>query len=161
MIGAFSFGGGYAMIPLIQNEIILNHQWLSLQQFLEIIAIAEMTPGPVAINSATYVGYKVAGIPGSVVATLGVIFPSLILILLLARLFRRFQSSSWVSAIIRSIKPAVIGLILTALFILGRPVLVDLKAIIIGIVAFCLLMGERIHPITVIAISAGMGIIFY
>ena len=86
LIGAFSFGGGYAMLPLIQKEVVTKHAWLTLQQFTDILAVAEMTPGPVAINTATYVGYQTAGFLGSVCATLGVVLPSFLLISTLAEL---------------------------------------------------------------------------
>ena len=89
-IGLAAFGGGYAMIPLMRAEFIIARQWLTLEEFLDIIAIAEMTPGPVAINSATYIWYKVAGIPGAAAATLGVIAPSVVLILIIAGLFQHF-----------------------------------------------------------------------
>ena len=78
-VGAFSFGGGYAALPLIQDEIVTNHQWLSQQEFTDLITISQMTPGPIAINSATFVGNQIAGIPGGIVATLGSVFPSIIL----------------------------------------------------------------------------------
>jgi len=160
-IGLFTIGGGYAMIPLMQTEFIAVNHWLTSQEFIDIIAIAEMTPGPVAINSATYIGYNLAGVMGSLAATLGVIAPSLILILLIARVFKRFSSSVTVKRIISGIRPAVIGLILTAVVVLGQSVLVEFRAVVISLAAFLLLMGGRVHPIGVIAVSACLGVLMY
>lgn len=159
-IGAFTFGGGYAMLPLMQTEIITNHHWLTQKEFMEIIAIAEMTPGPVSINSATFIGFRTAGVIGSALATLGVILPSLIVVLLIALLFKQFKNSPWTKAIISGIKPAIIGLILIAVISLGQTTLTDLRSILIGLVAFFLLVKAKLHPIFVICLSALFGIVF-
>lgn len=126
-IGLFSFGGGYAMIPLIQSEI-LHHGWLTAAQFADIVAIAEMTPGPIAINSATYVGYLTAGIPGSLVASAGVTLPSLLLVLLVARFVARWQSHPLYTMIFYGIRPVVVGLIASAAVFFGKAVLITLTA---------------------------------
>ena len=91
-IGLFSFGGGYAAVPLIQSQIVETNQWLSMGQFADLITIAEMTPGPIAINSATFVGTQVAGLPGAVIATFGCVFPSFVLVLLLSFLYIRYRN---------------------------------------------------------------------
>ena len=160
-IGAFTFGGGYAMIPLMQTEIINTHHWLTHNEFMEIIAIAEMTPGPVAINSATFIGFRTAGVLGSAVATLGVILPSVITVLIIAHLFKKFINSSWTKILFSGIKPAIIGLILIALFSLGHTTLTDYKAIIIFLSTFLLLVKGKFHPISVIGFSALLGLLFY
>jgi chromate transporter len=160
-IGLFTIGGGYAMLPLMQTEFITVHHWLTSEEFIDIIAVAEMTPGPVAINSATYIGYQTLGIAGSIVATLGVISPSLIIILIIARLFKRFSSTPMVRAIIQGLRPAVIGLILTAVVVLGKSALTEARAIPIALASFLLLLGGRVHPISVLAISACLGILMY
>ena len=118
-IGLFSFGGGYAMIPLIQNEIE-RHGWLTASQFYEIIAIAEMTPGPIAVNAATYVGFLNAGILGGLAATAGVTLPSLLLILLLARFFFKFQKQPLNKMIFYGLRPVIVGLVLTAALVIGQ-----------------------------------------
>lgn len=159
-IGAFSFGGGYAMIPLVQEETIKIHQWLNMQQFVEIVAIAEMTPGPVAINTATYVGYKVAGFWGSLTATIAVVLPSLMIVPLLAKLIQRFAASSTTKAVLLGIKPAVVGLLMITIFLLGREILTDYFSLAVGIVALWLLLKERIHPILILAIAGCLGLIF-
>src|SRR5699024_9078016 len=109
-IGAFTFGGGYAMIPLIQKEVITNQQWLTTREFIDIIAVAEMTPGPIAINSATFLGYKVSGVFGSVVATLGVVLPSFIVIGIIFYFLSKFRESSNVEQAFKGIRPVVLGL---------------------------------------------------
>ncbi|WP_094548363.1 chromate transporter [Petroclostridium xylanilyticum] len=112
-IGLFSFGGGYAMIPLIQEEIQANG-WVEAREFANIVAISQMTPGPIAVNAATYIGTKTAGIPGSVFATLGVSLPSFILVLLIARFFAKFKDNYMVEAVLKGIRPVTIGLISSA-----------------------------------------------
>ncbi len=160
-IGMFTFGGGYAMLPLMQREFIITHQWLTQPEFIDIIAVAEMTPGPVSINAATYVGYKVAGVIGSVAATMGLVTPSLLIILLIARLFKQFKTSPVVKAVISGIRPAVIALILSAFFILGQTVLVEMKAVLIALAAFLLLVSGRLDPVAVILVAAVLGVFLY
>lgn len=112
-IGLFSFGGGYAMIPMIEKEIEGNG-WLSASEFFDIVAIAEMTPGPIAVNSATFVGYKTAGFLGGLTATIGVVIPSLVLILIISRFFFKFQKHPLNTAVFYGVRPVIAGLIATA-----------------------------------------------
>ena len=115
-IGAFTFGGGYAMIPLIQNEAVEKRHWVTDDDILEIIAIAESTPGPIAINSATFVGYKAAGVLGSVCATLGVVLPSFVIILLLSYVLQQFQEIQAVQYAFNGIRAGVLALLVNALW---------------------------------------------
>ena len=115
-IGAFTFGGGYAMIPLIQNEAVEKRHWVTDEDILEVVAIAESTPGPIAINSATFVGYKAAGILGSVCATLGVVLPSFVIILLLSFVLRQFQQVQAVQYAFQGIRAGVLALLVKALW---------------------------------------------
>lgn len=110
-IGLFSFGGGYAAVPLIQNQIVNGRGWLSMTQFADLITIAEMTPGPIILNSATFVGRQVAGMPGAVVATLGCVFPSFILVLALSVLYLKYRSMKAMQGILTGLRPAVAGII--------------------------------------------------
>ena len=126
-IGLFSFGGGYAMIPLIQSEIT-QHGWLTAAQFADILAIAEMTPGPIAVNSATYVGYKTAGIIGSLCATAGVTMPSLLLVLLVAGIFRKYQNHPLNTMIFYGIRPCVVWLIVSAALFIGKTAMINVTA---------------------------------
>ncbi len=113
-IGLFSIGGGYAAMPLIQHQVVELHSWLTMTQFADIMTIAEMTPGPIAINSATFVGIRVAGLPGAVIATVGCVLPSCVIVLLLAMLYYRFKGLSLVQGILFGLRPAVIAMIASA-----------------------------------------------
>ena len=106
-IGLFSFGGGYAAIPLIQGQIVERHGWLSMPEFTDLITISQMTPGPIAINSATFVGIKIAGVPGAAVATLGCILPSCIIVTLIARLYLKYRTMALLQGVLGSLRPAV------------------------------------------------------
>lgn len=128
-IGFFGFGGGYAMLSLIQNEVVVQHEWLTNAQFSDIVAISQFTPGPIAINSATYVGYTVGiqgggtlmGILGSVIATFAVCLPSLTLMILVARFFLKLKGNRWVEGMMRGMRPVVIGMIAAAALLLIWP----------------------------------------
>lgn len=122
-IGLFSFGGGYAMIPMMQSEI-LGHNWMTPSQFADIIVISQMTPGPVSINAATYVGFTNAGIIGSLFASAGVVMPSLILVLLVARFFFRFQEHPIKKAVFYGLRPVVAGLVFSAAIVIGQTSLI-------------------------------------
>ena len=113
-IGLFSIGGGYAAMPLIQEQVVTLHGWLSMTQFTDIITIAEMTPGPIAVNAATFVGIQVAGIPGAVVATLGCILPSCIIVLTLAFLYYKYKGLSLIDGVLGGLRPVVVALIASA-----------------------------------------------
>lgn len=158
-IGLFSFGGGYAMIPLIQKEIIATHQWLSPNEFVDIIAIAEMTPGPIAINSATFVGYKIAGFLGSFVATTAVILPSFLIVLALATLVVKTQNNSIQQKIFKGIRPAVLALISVAAVYVAQTIHIDYKMGLIFIISLASLFNKRVHPIIVIIGSGVLGVL--
>lgn len=167
-IGLFSFGGGYAMIPLIQKEIE-SHGWLSASQFVDIIAISEMTPGPVAVNSATFVGYKVAGVLGGIVATFGVALPSVVLILIVSRYFFRFQDHPLNKMIFYGIRPIVVGLIFSAAIFVAQTAfikegatlfsIIDFKSVIIFLVTLICLIKFKINPIVMIIIAGILGVV--
>ena len=113
-IGMFSFGGGYAAMPLIQGQVVTDHGWLTMSEFTDLITISQMTPGPIAVNSATFVGLKIAGIPGAVVATLGCILPSCIIVTVLAKLYLKYRSMDMLQGVLRSLRPAVVAMIASA-----------------------------------------------
>ena len=118
-VGMFSIGGGYAAMPLIQNQVVTSHSWLTMSEFTDLITIAEMTPGPIAVNSATFVGIRIAGIPGALIATFGCILPSCIIVSLLAYIYFRYKNMSGLQCVLASLRPAVVALIASAgLFIL-------------------------------------------
>ena len=113
-VGAFCVGGGYASMPLIQAQVIDEHGWLTMQQFIDIFTISQMTPGPIGINAATFVGTKVAGLPGAVCATVGFVFPSVIIVLILAHLVFKYGDIGPVRGILNGLRPAVVALICSA-----------------------------------------------
>lgn len=113
-IGLFSFGGGYAAMPLIQNQVVTLRQWLTMTEFTDLITISQMTPGPIAINSATFVGMKIAGVPGALAATIGCILPSCIIVTILAKLYLRYRNLSVLQSVLHSLRPAVVALIAAA-----------------------------------------------
>lgn len=113
-IGLFSFGGGYAAMPLIQGQVVTDHGWLSMTEFTDLITISQMTPGPIAINSATFVGIKIAGIPVALVATIGCILPSCIIVTLVAKLYLKYRNMAVLQGILNSLRPAVVAMIASA-----------------------------------------------
>lgn len=171
-IGAFSFGGGYASIPLIQQQVVENHQWLSLSQFTDLITISQMTPGPLAINAATFVGIRVAGIPGAIVATVANELPSAIIIAILAWVYVRYKDLKFMKTILSYLRPAVTALIasagvsilITALF--GEEAIItiqNLKINLLVIFLFCLFLLRRykLNPILAMLIGGGMNLVWY
>ena len=161
-IGAFTFGGGYASIPLVEKEIVNKYHWLTMEQFTDILAIAEMTPGPFAINSATFVGYKLAKFWGAVVSTLGVVLPSFLIIWAIASVFLQFQDNPFVQAAFRGLKPAILGLIIVAAISISKvSILSGYKSLIVVLGVVVAISIFKIHPILVLTISAIAGIIFF
>lgn len=172
-IGLFSVGGGYAAMPLIQNQVVDIHGWLNMTQFADIITIAEMTPGPIAVNSATFVGIQIAGLPGAVIATLGCIFPSCVIVMTLAYVYYRFRGLRMVQGILAGLRPAVIAMIASAgislliLAVYGQRTLpenlLSLDVIALGIfaVAFAVVRKWKCSPIWIMAGSGLAGVILY
>ena len=164
-IGAFTFGGGYAMLPLIQQTVLENH-WITEQQLVDFIAVSESTPGPLAINMSTYVGVRTAGIGGACAATLGVVLPSFIIILLISGCYKKIQSNRLVRGAMAGLQPAVVALIATALlsvagnvFDIGNLFTRDtLISIFILLIAGVLCYRKK-HPILIIGVSALLGVI--
>ncbi len=162
-IGLFGFGGGYAMLSLIQDEVVVNHQWLTLSEFTDIVAISQMTPGPIGINSATYIGYVVTGnVWGSIIATFAVCLPSFIIMLLACKFFVKFKNNFYIEAAMSGLRPAVIGLIAAAALLLAnKENFADYKSIIIFLASFLLVWFLKLHPIIMILIAGAAGLVFY
>ena len=165
-IGFFGFGGGYAMLSLIQNEIVVQHGWLTLAEFTDIVAVSQITPGPIAINSATYVGYAVAGVWGSIVATVAVSLPSLTIMVLLTRFFLQLRNNRYVAGVVSAMKPVVLGMILAAALLLMFPTSEGEASFIDGwswaLFGGCLIGSMlKVNPIAMILLSAVAGIIIY
>lgn len=155
-IGLFGFGGGYAILPLISHEVVNVRQWATFNEFADMVALSQMTPGPVALNAATYVGYTAGGIPGSLLATLSVCLPPFIIMYLACRFFIAMKDSPRVAGAMRLLRPAVVGLVLAAaLLLMNRQSFVDWKSGVIFAAAFVLTAWLKVHPIPLL-ISAGV-----
>jgi len=166
-IGAVMFGGGYAMIPILRYEVVVRHGWLSEQEFLDIVAIAESTPGPVAVNAATYIGYKVGGVPGSILATTAVVLPAFLVILGIAVALRVYYEHPVVRGMLRGIRAAVLGLVASALVLLVRGVFAGLgvhasaATAIIAALVFIAVTVFDLDPIVMIGASALIGLVLH
>ncbi len=162
-IGLFGFGGGYAMLSLIQHEVVEQYGWITQQEFTDIVAISQMTPGPIGINSATYIGYTVTGnILGSAIATFAVCLPSFIIVLAIARIFTKFRNNKYVDDAFKGLRPATVGLIAAAaLLLMNSENFIDYKSIGIFGIAFILTMFYKVHPILMIVIAGFAGLLLY
>ena len=162
-IGLFSIGGGYAAMPLIQAQVVEQPPWLTMSEFTDLMTIAEMTPGPITVNSATFVGIRMAGIPGALVATMGCILPSLIIVSLLSWLYEKYRSMDAMQAVLACLRPAVVAMIASAgvtilmsAFWGGRTVvLASTNFLMVGIFALCflLLRKTKLNPIAVMVLA--------
>ncbi|HEY4532907.1 MAG TPA: chromate transporter [Fusobacterium sp.] len=158
-IGLFSFGGGYAVLSLIQQEVIEKHQWVTLSEFTEIVAVSQVTPGPIGINSATFIGYKVTGtVFGSLCSTTGVVLPSILILVSISLCLQRFQDSLIVKRIFLSLRPVVLGLVLGAGFSLLHPENFGHPMTYVVFVAVVLAgIFTKINPILLILLSGTVG----
>ena len=165
-IGFFGFGGGYAMLSLIHSEVVVRNQWLTNGEFSDIVAISQMTPGPIAINSATYIGYEVAGFWGSVVATVSVCLPALTIMMLITRFFLRLRDNRYVKGVVMGMRPVVVGMIASAALLLIFPHSEDGRSFIDGwswviFVGVMVASVKKVNPILLIVLSAVAGVVIY
>lgn len=171
IIGMFTIGGGYAMLSLIQNEVVTVHGWIDYGTFTDIVAISQMTPGPIGINSATYIGYQVLAnsgaseltcILGSFTATFAVVLPSFIIVLALCKVYEKWRDHYLFKGVMSGLKPATLGLIGTAALSLATPEnFIDWKSFAICILAFIALYLKKIGPFAIIGLGALVGLIIY
>lgn len=160
-IGCFTFGGGYAMIPLIEREMIENKGWIKKDEIIDILAVSQTVPGAVAINSATFIGQKVCGRKGALVATIGVILPSLIIITVIAAFFTRFQDNKIVKAFFMGIRSAVVALVALAAVKIGKASVKDKTGAIITVLTAGLVIVFDIHAVVAILAGAFSGLAIY
>lgn len=170
-IGLFGFGGGYAMLSLIQGEVVTRYGWLTAQEFTDIVAISQMTPGPIGINSATYVGYQATGsVWGSIVATSAVVLPSFILMLTISKFFLKYQHHPVVASVFAGLRPAVVGLLAAAALVLmtvdnfGSPTENTYQFVIsciLFVVAFIATYRYKANPILLIVVCGLVGLVVY
>ncbi len=167
-IGALSFGGGYASMPLIEAQIVTGHGWLTMTEFSDLVTIAEMTPGPIAVNAATFVGTKVAGVLGALVATAGCILPACVLVTLIARLYLKYRNLTVLQSVLGSLRPAVVAMIASAgLTILMNAfwgsrtvVLANTNYVMVAIfvLSFVLLRKTKLSPIAVMVLAGALNL---
>lgn len=166
-IGLFSFGGGYAAMPLIQGQVVTGHGWLTMSEFTDLITISQMTPGPIAVNSATFVGLKIAGVPGAVVATAGCILPSCIIVTILAKLYLKYRQMDLLQGVLKSLRPAVVAMIASAGILIlvtafwGSSAVIALAGtkwsmVVIFVICLILLRKTKINPIWVMVLAGVM-----
>ena len=162
-IGAFTIGGGYAMLPLIQREVVERKKWISEADFVDMIAVSQSVPGILAVNIAIFTGHRMKGTPGSIVATLGVVLPSFLIILLIAMFFRNYQENPYIVKMFQAIRPAVVALIAVPVFTTARSVGINLKTAIIPVAAAFLIWYWGISPVYIVLAAAlgGIGFGFY
>ncbi len=160
-VGAFGFGGGYGILSLMQEEMVHNQAWLTKGEFLDIVAIAEMTPGPIAINMGTFVGFRMAGFFGALTATFSVVLPSFIIVLFLIKLFFKYQSYNTIQDALNGIRPAILAIIASAAIVLIGEAINDIYSFIIAILVFMLMTANKINPIILLILSGLAGIIIY
>lgn len=178
-IGLFSFGGGYGMLSVIQGEVVTRHAWLTAAEFTDIVAVSQMTPGPIGINSATYVGYTAVlnstgngglAVLGSLAASFAVMLPSIVLMLVVSRFFMKYSSHRSVEAVFRLLRPAVVGLIASAALLLmteenfGSPTETPLQfgvSVALFVAAFVAMKFFKISPILILLIAGAFGGVFY
>lgn len=171
LIGMFTIGGGYAMLSLIQNQVVTVHNWIDDATFTDIVAISQMTPGPIGINSATYIGYDVIAntgaselfcVLGSFTATFAVVLPSFIIVLAICRAYDKFRNHYLFKGVMTGLKPATLGLIGTAALGLATPEnFIDWKSYVLCIVAFAALYFKKLGPFSVIGLGALAGLLIY
>jgi len=159
-IGAFTFGGGYAMIPIIQEELVDKKKWIDDDEFMDAIAVAQGSPGPVAVNTSIYVGYKIKGLPGAISATLGTVLPSLLIILAIAMFFYQYRENAIIDKVFLGIRPAVVALILSAVYKMMKKSKFGYKRLLISLGTVLIIVFFSISPIYLI-IAAGIGGIVY
>ena len=160
-IGVMTFGGGYAMLPILEREVVTNHGWATSEEMLDYYAIGQCTPGVIAVNVATFIGNRKRGIPGGIVATLGVIFPSLLIILSLASVLQLFQDNVYVQKAFGGIRIAVCALIASTVIKLAKKTVRSIIAAIITIASFCLEIFLGVSPIIIVASVIVFGLIMY
>lgn len=160
-IGAFSFGGGYAMIPLIMEETIQTHQWISNSEFIDILAISQITPGPIAINMATFLGFRTAFVPGAAAASFAVALPSFLVISALYYFFKKHRENVVFDDFFKGIQPVVVGMVAAGMITVFRAGVKDYLGIVLFAIGFYLVSKRKWHPMIVILLAGVVGLFAY
>lgn len=156
-IGAFTFGGGYAMLPLIRKSLVEKSHWLQDEEFVDAIAVAQSSPGPIAVNIAVITGYKLCGLKGALASVLGAVLPSFVILLVIATFFLGVQDNRFVRAALTGMRPAIVALMASAVYDVGKNTIKNGRAAILSMVALVLLLIYELHPVTVIIMAAITG----
>ncbi|HPH60918.1 MAG TPA: chromate transporter [Candidatus Syntrophosphaera sp.] len=159
-IGLFSFGGGYAILAMIQQEAVVRHAWLTQGEFTDVVAISQMTPGPIAINAATFIGYRQAGLYGSLLCTFGVILPSLILMLLITLTYLKLRRQPWFKNIFQKLRWVTLGLIGAAMILIARSAITDWFTVLVFVISLAIYWRLRPNPIYLMLGAAAFGMVF-
>lgn len=158
-IGAFTFGGGYAMIPIIEKEVVDKNHWLSKEEFMDMLAVVQSLPGPISINSSVYIGYKISKFWGSLICALGAALPSFVIILLIAIVFTDIQDNPTIEKVFKGIRPAVVALIVVPVIFMAKTAKITWKTLWIPISVAAVVVFLGISPAYIIIIAAMIGIL--
>ena len=160
-VGVMTFGGGYAMLPILEREVVTNHNWTTSEQMLDYYAIGQCTPGVISVNVATFIGYKKRGLPGSIVATLGVIFPSIVIITALASVLKMFQDNVYVKKAFEGIRIAVCALMITAVINLVKKAVSNVSTAVVAVSALLLQLFLGISPVLIVICTIAFGLLVF
>jgi chromate transporter len=158
-IGAVTFGGGQAMLPILQRELVVNLQWISMEKFLYFVSVAEVTPGPVALNMATFIGYELSGVIGAIFATGGVVAPSFIVILLIASVAHKFRENKVYKRFMSGIKPVIIALLVNAIYLIAVRGFTTFVPYVMAVAAFLIFSKWKVNPVILLLIMGIVGIL--
>lgn len=159
-IGGFTIGGGMAMVPVMENEIVKKNEWLTKEEFLDILAVSQATPGIFAVDMASHIGYKVSGMKGAILAALGNILPSLVIILMIAFCFSAFKDNVWIEAAFKGIRPAVVALISAPVFSMAKSAKLNRNNFWIPVVSAILIWAIGVSPVWIILFAGLAGFIY-
>ncbi|MFP4563223.1 MAG: chromate transporter [Spirochaetia bacterium] len=158
LLGAFSFGGGYAMIPLIQEEIVETHGWISMEEFTDLISVSQATPGPVAVNTATYIGYRIAGFPGALIATCGVIIIPVLVVMGIFWLTVKHKNTVIMNGALKGLRPVLIALIVYSAYTIGTIAFTGWLPIVLAAAALIVLLFTPVNPVYLVLAAAFFGV---
>lgn len=160
-VGVFAYGGGPSMIPLVQEEVVDIHGWMTIEEFTDALAMGYALPGPIATKMAAFIGYKIAHVPGLLVALLGTVFPSMVMMMILGLAFMNYKDTPVVQAMLKAVRPAVVGLLVVVVVDMFPKSVTSWHTGIIALVAFVAIHFLNLHPALAIVATAALGLVFY
>ena len=159
-VGLFTIGGGYAMVPLMEKEVVDRHNWLSQQEFMDVLVVSQALPGLFAMNMASHIGHKLRGVKGGIIGSLGILTPSVVIILLIAMFFQAFKENIYVEKIFRGVRPAVVALICAPVFTMARTAKLTLRTLWIPVLACLLIAAYGVSPVWLILLAGAGGYLY-